>query len=240
MTEMRAQFDRLYILAACLCIPMICTTVQATASDRVKINAQSPFLIDRTEVTIARFKAFVSTGGLKTKAERDGGGMEYSGGWQKRSGWTWRTPYGTLGKPDEPVAHLTSQEAQQFCKHAGGRLPSAKEWRLAAYTESREQATGGYRRGKTYTYPVGNSPEGMNNSRKRHVIAGSTRRGVNGLYDMGANVWEWLADRRGDEALTIGDSWWYSAEMTQSSRAQYKPANFAAIYIGFRCVYDSE
>ena len=80
MTEMRAQFDRLYMLAACLCIPMFLTTAQAAASDRVKINAQSPFLIDRTEVTIARFKAFVSTSGLKTKAERDGGGGKRGGG----------------------------------------------------------------------------------------------------------------------------------------------------------------
>ena len=68
------------------------------------------------------------------------------------------------------------------------------------------QPTDGYRRGETYTYSVGSSPAGMNNSRKRHVITGSTKRGVAGLFDIGANVWEWLADRRGDEALTIGGS----------------------------------
>ena len=237
---MRTYFGKLKMLVICLCIPTICAAFQAPAGERVKINAKPSFLIDRTEVTIERFAAFATSNGLNTKAERDGGGMEYAGGWQQRSGWTWRAPYGSPGKPDEPVAHVTWQEAQLFCKHAGGRLPTAKEWRLAAYTECREQPTDGFRRGETYAYPVGNSPEGMNNSRQRHVAAGSTKRGVNGLYDMGANVWEWLADRRGDDALTIGGSWWYSADMTQSSRAQYKPANFAAIYIGFRCVYDDE
>ncbi len=49
----------------------------------------------------------------------------------------------------------------------------------------------------------------MNNNRRHHVPVGTTKRGVNGLYDMGANVWEWLADRRGEDALTAGGSWWY-------------------------------
>jgi formylglycine-generating enzyme required for sulfatase activity len=37
---------------------------------------------------------------------------------------------------------------------------------------------------------------------------------VNGLYEMGGNVWEWLADRRNGDALTAGGSWWYDAEQT--------------------------
>ena len=213
-------------------------SLPSRAEERVRINAQPAFSIDQTEVTIARFKTFVLAKDIKTKAERDGGGMEYDGGWQQRIGWTWQAPYGAPGAGNEPVVHVTWKEAQQFCTHAGGRLPTAKEWRTAAYKETRSNPTDGFRRGETYTYPVGNSPQGMNNSRQRHANVASTKRGVNGLYDMGANVWEWLADRRADDALTIGGSWWYSADMTLSSRAQYKPANFAAIYIGFRCVYN--
>ncbi len=59
-------------------------------------------------------------------------------------------------------------------------------------------------KGRTYAYPVGDAPEGMNNNRRAHVAVGTTKRGVNGLYDMGANVWEWIADRRGSDALTAG------------------------------------
>lgn len=43
---------------------------------------------------------------------------------------------------------------------------------------------------------------------QRHAPAGATNLGINGLYDMGGNVWEWIADGRGDDALTAGGSWW--------------------------------
>jgi sulfatase modifying factor 1 len=68
--------------------------------------------------------------------------------------------------------------------------------------------------------------------------AGTTRRGINGLYDMGGNVWEWLADRNGEEVLTAGGSWWYGPDKTMAEAVQWKPADFYAVYIGFRCAYD--
>jgi formylglycine-generating enzyme required for sulfatase activity len=67
----------------------------------------------------------------------------------------------------------------------------------------------------------------------------TTKRGVNGLYDMGANAWEWLADREADKALTAGGSWWYGPEQMRAGAMQWKPADFYVVYIGFRCVYDS-
>jgi len=54
---------------------------------------------------------------------------------------------------------------------------------------------------------------------------------------MGANVWEWLADRQGDAALTAGGSWWYGPSKTRAEGMQWKPASFYAVYVGFRCVY---
>ena len=56
--------------------------------------------------------------------------------------------------------------------------------------------------------------------------------------DMGANVWEWLADRRGGEALTAGGSWWYGPEAARKEGMQWKPSAFYAVYVGFRCAYD--
>jgi sulfatase modifying factor 1 len=48
------------------------------------------FSIDRTEVTIGQFERYVQATGTVTRAEKEGGGVEYVGGWQRRPGWSWR------------------------------------------------------------------------------------------------------------------------------------------------------
>lgn len=79
----------------------------------------------------------------------------------------------------------------------------------------------------------------MNNGRSRHADAGSTRAGVNGLHEMGANTWERVSDRRGADALTAGGSWRCGPEQTRARTAQWKASSFCALYIGFRCAYDA-
>lgn len=223
---------RLAILAVLLCLA---TPAAASEPDRARLGT---FALDRTEVTIGRFRAFARTTGLVTVAEREGGGFEFAGGWTRRPGWTYARPQGAPGGDDEPAVHVTWEEAGAYCRSVGGRLPIMAEWRQAAYTEMRATPTDGFERGRTYAYPVGDQPDGMNNNRRHHVVVGTTKRGVNGLFDMGANVWEWIADRRGEDALTAGGSWWYGPAQTQSGGAQWKPAAFFAVYVGFRCAYD--
>jgi sulfatase modifying factor 1 len=72
---------------------------------------------------------------------------------------------------------------------------------------------------------------------ERHAPVGRTRAGVNGLYDMGANVWEWLLDAQGKTHLTAGGSWWYGPSQMRLEGMQYKPEDVYVVYIGFRCVY---
>ncbi|MEI8146868.1 MAG: formylglycine-generating enzyme family protein [Alphaproteobacteria bacterium] len=196
------------------------------------------FAIDRTEVTIGQFRAFARARGLQTVAEREGGGYEFASGWTRRPGWTYVSPYGDPAPDNEPAVHVSWSEARDYCLHVGGRMPSFAEWRQAAYTEMRDTPTDGFVKGQTYPYAVGSAPGGMNTSRQRHVPVGTTKRGINGLYDMGANVWEWVADRRGDDALTAGGSWWYGPAQSRADGAQWKVASFFAVYIGFRCAYD--
>ncbi len=213
----------------------VITPISATEVPRVQLGT---FEIDETEVTIGNFHAYAQSKSLTTIAESEGGSFEYSGSWMRRAGWNYAYPQGERGAASEPAVHITWAEAHAYCRHAGGRLPTIAEWRAAAYTEQRDQPTDGFIKGRTYPYPVGDDPAGMNNNRRAHVAVGSTKRGINGLYDMGANVWEWIADRRGDEALTAGGSWWYGPEQTRANGAQWKAASFHAVYIGFRCVYD--
>lgn len=214
----------------------------------------SHFEIDRTEVSIGAFERFAKATGFVSQAERAGGGMTFESGWEKRAGWTWRTPFGKPASPNEPAVHITQPEATAYCAWAGKRLPTDAEWGEAAYTERRELPTDGFVRGKTYAFSTGDSPEGANclvdcgnvktvanasTSRgKGHSEVGITRRGVNGLFDMGGNAWEWVAAEANREPRTRGGSWWYGASQMRDAHVLSKPADTAVVYIGFRCARD--
>ena len=220
------------------------------------------FSIARTETTIGQFARWVDATRTVTRAERNGGGEVFEAGWTRKPGWTWRTPFGGAGPAasDEPAVHVTYDEAQAFCRWAGGRLPTDAEWVSAAYTEQRASPPAGFQRGRTYPYPSGERPDGAQcladcgpQARARavnhgarlargdgHARAGTTPAGVNGLHDMGGNAWEWVDEPRGgagdDERRTRGGSWWYGRTQMQADHLQGKPGTTTVVYIGFRCV----
>jgi sulfatase modifying factor 1 len=198
--------------------------------------------IDRTEVTIGQFERYVRATQTVTRAEKEGGGFEFGAGWERRPGWTWRKPDGVAASADLPAVHLDYAEAQAYCQWAGGRLPTGAEWQKAGFTEMRDAPPKPWVKGRTYPFATGDSPQGANTSDPdpwpRAAPAGATRQGVNGLYDMGANVWEWTTDARGKERRTVGGSWWYGAYNMKADVEAFKPADFYAVYIGFRCAYD--
>ena len=218
------------------------------------------FEIARTETTIEQFSRYVAATRSTTRAERLGGGEVYEAGWVRKPGWTWRTPFGDNYKPDprEPAVHVGFDEAQAFCRWAGGRLPSDAQWLSAAYTEQRAAPSPPFERGRRYTYPTGDTPAGAQclddcgpaaARAVRHgqrlwrghgpARAGDTPAGVNGLHDMGANVWEWVDEPPAASAdvdrRTRGGSWWYGAEQMRADHLQAKPPATAVVYIGFRC-----
>jgi len=214
------------------------------------------FAIDRTEVTIGEVAAYAQATGFVSQAEREGGGFEFDGGWTRRPNWTWRTPFGIPASPDEPAVHLSFAEAQSVCQWRGMRLPTDAQWIEAGHTERRPVPTPPFERGRSSPYPTGDQPTGAHcladcghramtlaptSTGRRgggHIRAGQTQAGVNGLFDMGGNVWEWVDEIVGSERRTRGGSWWYgSAPMHVDHRAS-KPPQFFAVYVGFRCVAD--
>lgn len=231
-----------------------------TAAKGVTDDGMQPigrFAMDRTEVTVGQFRRFAEATRLVTKAERDGGGLVYASGWEQRAGWTWRAPYGTTADDDEPAVHVTFEEARAFCRWAGKRLPTDAEWTEAAYTERRAAPPQGNEQGRSYEFPTGDTPTGANclgdcgvppaidrsamlDRGRGHARAGTTRPGVNGLYDMGANVWEWVDSGDGSHKKTRGGSWWYGAEQMRRDHEASKPPDMAVVYIGFRCAKDLE
>ena len=228
-----------YALSALL---LASSAAHAQVGERVVLPR---FAIDRTEVTIAQFERYVQATGTVTRAEKEGGGFEYGAGWERRPGWSWRKPDGQTTRADMPAVHLDFAEAQAYCRWAGGRLPTGDEWQKAGFTELRDAPPAPWTKGRTYPWTTGDSPQGANTSDPdpwpRAAPAGATRQGVNGLYDMGANVWEWTTDSTdatGRERRTVGGSWWYGAFNMKADVKAFKPADFYAVYIGFRCVYD--
>ena len=230
------------LLLACLSWSPV--AAHAQIGERVVLDDLGGLQIDRTEVTIGQFARYVQASGVRTRAEQEGGGFEYVNGWQRRPRWTWRQPDGVPVTPEVPAVHLTHAEATAYCHWAGGRLPTAAEWRRAGFTELRAAPPAPWVRGKTYPWTTGESPEGANTSDPdpwlRAAPVTQTRAGVNGLHDMGANVWEWALDARDSERQTLGGSWWYPAHQMQAGVEAWKRADFYAVYIGFRCVYEAE
>jgi formylglycine-generating enzyme len=245
------RFAQWLVLFVCLI-----AAASGAAPPPADMQAIGRFAIDRTEVTIGEFQRFAEATGTVTAAEKAGGGNTFEAGWERRKGWNWRAPFGTPGAASEPAVHVTYDEAAAFCKWADKRLPTDAEWGEAAYTERRTKPTDGFVTGRTYPYPVGESPKGANclddcgpaqtvahavTSRGRgHALVGTTKPGINGLYDMGANVWEWVnsGSGSGSNKRTRGGSWWYGADSMRDDHVQTKPATMSAVYIGFRCARD--
>ena len=251
-------------LVAMAATPAIGTVTRDAARDIDWVLLEG-FSIARTETTIGQFRRFVAATGTVTQAERQGGGSVFEAGWTQKRGWIWSAPYGPQYRAgdDEPAAHVTFDEAQAFCRWAGGQLPTDSQWTAAAYREQRISPPAPFLRGRTYPFPSGDSPAGAQcledcgpQSAQRsvrhgaalsrglgHASTNQTPAGVNGLHDMGANLWEWVDDppgQRGNaERLTRGGSWWYGSGPMREDHRQSKPGNTTVVYIGFRCVKPS-
>jgi formylglycine-generating enzyme required for sulfatase activity len=235
----------------------VSAVVMSQATQATEMVSIGDFKIDRTEVSIRQMQAFAAATGFVSQAERTGGGSVYGLGWQQKAGWTWKTPFGQAADLDQPAVHLTFDEAQSYCQWRGARLPTDSEWMEAAYTERRLNPPPGFETGVTYPYPTGASPTGANCLNDCGRISsqidysrllmrgigpapvGTTVAGVNGLFDMGANVWEWVDSGSVGEQVTRGGSWWYGARRMHRTDRATKPRDTAVVYIGFRCARDA-
>ena len=129
----------------------------------------NPFYIDKTEVTNIAYKQYL----------------------QEAGGTVRPLPHledPILGADKLPVANVTHEEAQNFCKFYNKRLPTEAEWEYAA--------KGGTKNSKYY-WGNEESPTYMNyrgSKKNMSVPVGSYPSNEYGLFDMNGNVREWVED----------------------------------------------
>lgn len=165
-----------------------------------------PFWIDRDEVTVGEFDAFVRATGYKTEAERFGWSGVFNvetAEWGKVDGANWRHPEGPASNanPQEPVTQVSWNDAVEYAQWAVKRLPTEAEWEFAA--------RGGLGR-QPYAWGSELRPEGrvvanwwqghfptrntVEDGFVRRAPVGTFPPNGYGLRDVAGNVWEWCAD----------------------------------------------
>ncbi|MFK2929354.1 formylglycine-generating enzyme family protein [Dyella agri] len=173
--------------------------------------AVKSFWMDRTEVTVAQFQKFVDATHYETDAEKFGWSGIFSiadARWEHVDGADWRHPDGpgSRAMPDNPVQHVSWNDAVAYARWTGHRLPTEAEWEYAA--------RGGLA-GKTYSWGDVLNPGGKimanwwQGSFPSHNTGADGFVGIApvasfppngyGLYDMTGNVWEWIADWFGQD-----------------------------------------
>ncbi|HEX4968636.1 MAG TPA: formylglycine-generating enzyme family protein [Nitrospiraceae bacterium] len=197
---------------------------------KVQISA---FFMDKYEVTVKQYAAFLQESGGDRPAE-------------------WKTMNKTANQ-NRPVMGVDWAEAARYCKWAGKRLPTEAEWEKAA------RGTDGrlYPWGNDPPTPLhANYGKKEWNNHEALVPVGTLEAGKSpyGIYDMAGNVWEWVSDwydndyyknspsdspagpPTGGFKVIRGGSWNTSARNLRAADRYFDPPSFRSQYVpGFRC-----
>lgn len=197
------------------------------------------FWIDRDLVTNADYKKFLDANPTYPIPDID---------LQELKGWSWSAQTRSFppGRETMPVVLVTWNDANAYCKWAGGRLPTEAEWEKAARgTDGRfypwgndwdKTKTAFGEKGSMDTSPVGAFPGGAS---------------PYGANDMVGNVWQWTSsilknypyqatDGREDqtqagERVTRGGMYAFGPAVSRANTRNKFTAGDKAISIGFRC-----
>ena len=157
------------------------------------------FYIDKTEVTVGQFKAFLADSGYN-----------WTGSWDDMDQYS--------PGDDYPMIYVDWNDATAYAKWSGKRLPTEAEWEYAArgglagqrYPWGSEKADGWPGNFADKSSAVDWANANVDDGYATCSPVGSYRPNSHGLYDMGGNVWEWCAD-------------WYGSDYYSKSPAKNPP-----------------
>ena len=206
------------------------------------------FWIDQTEVTNGQYQKCEKVSACKPPTDT--------------SSYYRSTYYGNPEYADYPVIWITRDQASDYCKWAGGRLPTEAEWEYAA------------RGPESWLFPWGNSFDGTRlNYCDANCDAGPNDPTVDDGYadtapvgsfpsgaswaealDMAGNVREWVADwygpykadpqvnptgpATGESRIPRGGSWLDKPDNIRSANRGGNAPDYSRVYYGFRSAKD--
>lgn len=193
------------------------------------------YYLDKYEVTMSRYAAFLQATGRATPAR-----------WNEAS---------LVSDGDRPVIGVDWHDADAYCRYYGKRLPTEAEWEKAARgTDGRKYPWGNEEPTSRHAkYDQDGKASWTGYATLASVESYEAGKSPYGMYNMAGNVWEWVADwynktyyqsspdrdptgpSSGSFRVLRGGSWFHDAyNMRSANRDDYLPAS--RLYnLGFRC-----
>ncbi|HZO16936.1 MAG TPA: bifunctional serine/threonine-protein kinase/formylglycine-generating enzyme family protein [Polyangiaceae bacterium] len=194
-------------------------------------KALPPFRIDRTEVTVAQYRACATEGDCTVE-----------GLTSELVGCNWAAG----GRDDHPINCVSWPQAVTYCRWAGGALPSEAQWERAARGSDGRMHPWGGEQPSCALAVMRDATEGPSCGRSGTWSVGSRLGGVSpaGAVDMAGNVREWVADQKKDggaeQRSVRGGGFNDDAGALRATARQHLPPETRAADLGFRCAYEGD